>query len=159
LFQSAREESGLVYDIDADTDAHFDTASLHITTNVEPKNFEPLFKLLKQEITNLYDQGVVEKEVTRVKKMLLTHASMERDTVSSLLWRMVESEIVFGRQVDVSEIIAQIEDISVTNLNQFIKQWWRLDAWTMVFGGNVNEIVLTEDLRAIYSTTNEIRFI
>lgn len=149
LFQSVREENGLVYGIDADSDAHLDTAALHISANVEPKNFEQLFQLLRSEIVRLQTDGVTEEEVVRIKKMLLTHTEMERDSVSSLLWRMVESEMVFGRQVDREEIKKQLENLSVSSLNEFIKTWWRLDKWAAVFGGNVNEMVPSEDLDAI----------
>ena len=141
-----------MYGIDADSDAHLDTAALHISANVEPKNFEQLFQLLRSEIVRLQTEGVTEEEVVRIKKMLLTHTEMERDSVSSLLWRMVESEMVFGRQVDREEIKKQLENLSVSSLNEFIKTWWRLDKWAAVFGGNVNEMVPSEDLNAICSS-------
>lgn len=152
LFQSVREEHGLVYGIDADSDAHLDTAALHISANVEPKNFVPLFKLLRSEITRLQTDGVTQDEVARIKKMLLTHTEMERDSVSSLLWRMIESEMVFGRQIDREEIKKRLENLSVASLNEFIKVWWRVDKWAAVFGGNVNEMVPSEDLDAICSS-------
>ncbi len=147
LFQLLREQKGYTYDIDADVDDYGDVAALVISSNMEKKHINEALKLIFCEIEKLRLENITDEEYGRTLRMINAHALMERDSLSSRLWRLVESEMNFGRYISTDEIRKKLEALSLEQIDDFRKIWLSKDDFFIVLGGDVEDISIGEDIK------------
>lgn len=149
LFQLLREEHGLTYDISATIDSYTDVGACIISGAFEPKNVEQALTLLHAELESIREEGLSQEEFYRVKRSLLSHVMLERDRHEDRLWRSVNSELWYGRNVSLDEVQKSLEQLTLKEVNKCLNQWILNKKALLVLCGDVASVIVPEKLKAV----------
>ena len=122
LFQRLREEKGLVYDISTSVESIFNVGMLISTAVTERAKGQDVISLASYVTDELLHGGVTEAEFIRAQSMLRAVLEMEQDSLSGRLWRLVESEVMLGRNVSTAEIAERLHNMTLAEVNQFCRR-------------------------------------
>ena len=147
LFQALRENHGLVYDISAGLDIHADTSALLITGACEIDNLLMALELLVSEISNLKAKKIDANELERIVSSHRAQLAMEDDSISSRMWRALESEMMHGRQVTNKEIIERLDKLSLVEVNGLVDTM--LANFLLVIVGDIEEFEASETVKEL----------
>ncbi|MFJ6025032.1 M16 family metallopeptidase [Brevundimonas sp. NPDC092305] len=106
LFQSAREERGLAYAIDAYHEPYEDAGILGIYAGASADRAEELARVCAQELRTLAEQGPTEGELSRAKAVLNAGLWMSDESPAARAGRAAAQVLVFGA-LQPSALIAQ----------------------------------------------------
>ena len=147
MFQLLREVHGLAYDVEADVDAYADTASMIISAVVERENLDKTLDLILDELERLKKDSITKEEFERTKRMLSAQLNIERDSLSTLLWHAVESEINHGKQVRYEEVLQSYEELTLEKMSEFINNWIVDAKHLLVLGGDVEDYEVSDRIK------------
>ncbi|MCC6221435.1 MAG: insulinase family protein, partial [Deltaproteobacteria bacterium] len=139
LFQVLREERGLTYDVGAQSFCYPDTGALVISAICERRNLDIVLELILEQMATLEHDGVREDELGRVIEMLVSQVEMEADSVGARMWRLVETELDFGRYVSVDETITRLRRLRREKVAEVIRCWFSQTECVLVLGGDVDD--------------------
>lgn len=122
LFQRLREERGLVYDISTSVESIFNVGMLISTAVTESSKGRDVIELAAYVTAELLHNGVTDAEFLRAQSMLRAVLEMEQDSLSSRLWRLVESEVLLGRNVSTAEIAERLQNMTLDEVNHFCRR-------------------------------------
>lgn len=142
LFQRLREERGLVYDISTSVESIFNVGMLIATAVTERTKGKDVVELVSYVTAELLHQGVTESEFHRAQSMLRSVLEMEQDSLSSRLWRLVESEVLLGRNVPTSEIAERLKNMTLDEVNNFCRRQTANSQGTIIILGDVAGVTL-----------------
>lgn len=118
LFQSAREDRGLAYAIDAWHEAHDDTGVLGIYAGASAERALELAELAADETLALADSGPSEAELSRAKAVLKAGLWMSDESPASRSGRMAAQTLVHGAPVDTRTSVERLEDTTIEDLRR-----------------------------------------
>ncbi len=151
LFQLVREKHGLAYSIASDVDAHADTACLSITAVLEKGNLEMALQDICQELVKLSAGKISEEEYQRGIEFISSQLQMSADSLSSRLWRAIETEIHYGRYVSPTEVIQKLNQTGLSEIQRVSRKWFSLKEFLLIIGGNVKGVKLSKEMKALCS--------
>lgn len=105
LFQSAREERGLAYAIDAYHEPYADTGVLGIYAGCAADRAEELARVCAAEVAALAEHGPTEAELARARTVLTASLWMSDESPMSRAGRLAAQTLIHGRPVS-SEALA-----------------------------------------------------
>ena len=146
LFQELREKRGLAYEIGTDVESYADTGSFLIQGSFEPKRAEEALSLIASELEVLRKDFLTDDEIDRAKVNLLSRLTLDGDSLSSLLWRLQESETLFGRYISIEEDLERISSINHDDINNFINKWFNPHSHVVVLGSDTESIQIPSSL-------------
>jgi predicted Zn-dependent peptidase len=146
LFQALREERGLVYDVGADIEMYADTSCLSITGAVELTNLSTALDLVVNELKRLREEKISTEELTRVISLHKSQLAMEGDSLSTRMWRCLESEMVFGRYISPSFLSEQFEKITTSDVEHLLERWFDQAQFLLVVAGEVDDFDFGESV-------------
>jgi len=147
LFQALREDNGLVYDVGAGLDFNKDISALIISGACEGVNLKKSIELVSKEITKFKNEKLDPKEVERNIHSIKSQMLIELDSIQSRMWRILESEYVFGKLVSIEEQIARYESLSLKNLED--EKQKLLNNFLLVLTGDIQGYQPDKDLREL----------
>lgn len=147
LFQKLREEKGLVYDVDLDTDAYLDTGIMMISAVVERTNLDQTLEIVFEQLDQASDLKITEEEFERARSMILAQLEMCVSDLDNQLWHAIESEVQFGNYLPISETIERYKNVSFSELQSFVDKWLRDKKYLLVLGGDINTYEVPEHIR------------
>ncbi|MDD2942112.1 MAG: pitrilysin family protein [bacterium] len=150
LFQLLREEKGLAYDIAADIDAYPDTGALLLSGVIERKNINKGLTLIHDLFVELLQFGLSDEEHQRVLSMLTAQLNMEFDSLSSRMWRLLESELYFGEYRSTQRAESRLRAITADDIARFISHWLPAGEGMLVLGGDIDGFSLSQSARRCY---------
>lgn len=118
LFQSAREERGLAYAIDAWHEAHDDTGVLGIYAGASAERAVELAEVAADQTSALADTGPSGAELSRAKAVLRAGLWMSDESPASRSGRMAAQTLVHGAPVETRASVEHLEDTTVEDLKR-----------------------------------------
>jgi predicted Zn-dependent peptidase len=112
LFQTAREERGLAYAIDAWHDPYDDAGILGVYAGAAADRAVELVELTADQIRDLADQGPTEAELSRAKAVLKAGLWMSDESPASRAGRMAAQTLMFDRPIPSDETAARIDAVT-----------------------------------------------
>jgi predicted Zn-dependent peptidase len=112
LFQTAREERGLAYAIDAWHDPYDDAGILGVYAGAAADRAVELAELTADQIRDLADQGPTDAELSRAKAVLKAGLWMSDESPASRAGRMAAQTLMFDRPIPSEETAARIEAVT-----------------------------------------------
>ncbi|HYK52271.1 MAG TPA: pitrilysin family protein, partial [Candidatus Eremiobacteraceae bacterium] len=112
LFQEIREKRGLVYSVYSSHQMYRTGGIFTIAAATRPKNAAEVLSLIRAETTSLADKGVTAEEVARAKEHLKGGLLLSLESTSTRMLRLGRTELVSGRSVPPSEVVAKIEAVT-----------------------------------------------
>ena len=138
LFWTLREEKGLCYEVSSTAEAHKDTGALVISCILENSGSAEALKLIRYELEDVAKNGLLQKELMRAKKMLLSQLAIDEDSLMQKLWRALIWEKVLSRLVSADELIAAIEKVTLSDVAECAALFIDLRKEACVLGGDVD---------------------
>jgi len=112
LFQDVREDRGLCYEIHSFHWSYSDTGVFGISAGTDPADAVDLFNLT-MDVLNATVDGASEAEVGRAKAQMKVGLLGALESSSSRTDQMARQVLVFGRTLDLAEIAARIDAVTV----------------------------------------------
>ena len=119
LFQSLREERGLVYDASAFHWPFADTGLFTVHFATEASTLAEAAGVVADELAAASD-GISEEELARARAQLRAGLLMSRESCSSRMGQAARNALVYGRPVDKEERIAELEAVTTAEVTNFI---------------------------------------
>ncbi len=118
LFQSAREERGLAYAIDAYHEAYEDAGLLGIYAGAAADRAVELAEVCAEQVLNLADHGPTEAELSRARAVLNASLWMADEGPASRASRQASQTLIFGAPVSSDLMAERIMAQTVEDLRQ-----------------------------------------
>ncbi len=110
LFQEARENQGLVYNIYSFLSCYMDSGLFGIYANTGEKKAGALISLLCQEIEKV-QRDVTSEEVNRSRAQLKASILMSLESTFARCEQLARQIVVFGRPLPIAEIVKKVEAV------------------------------------------------
>ncbi len=122
LFQSIREELGLVYSIYSFPTSFRDCGMFTIYAATNPDKVNQVIECIGTELNNLIKNGITESELLRSKNQLKGNYCLSLDSTSGRMTSIGKSKIITGEVNDPEEVLKKIDSIEMNNV-LFIINW------------------------------------
>jgi predicted Zn-dependent peptidase len=135
LFQEVREKRGLVYTINSYRESHAHSGLFGVYAGCSPKNVDKVVQLTMEEFARLKEEGFSSQEITRAKTQLKSELLLGLESMRYRTSRNAYSELYYGRQLEVSEITADIEKVTGDELIEIAREFLKPEMLSMVVVG------------------------
>ncbi len=132
LFQEARENHGLVYNIYSFLSCYMDGGLFGIYANTGEKEAEALISLLCREIEKV-QRDVTSEEVNRSRAQLKASILMSLESTFARCEQLARQIMVFGRPLPIAEIVEKVEAVDAAAVMQLAGR---------IFGGTLTQAAL-----------------
>lgn len=139
LFQTIREDLGLVYSIDTGPNFHSELGTFHLSYSTIDAKFQKLTEVLVEELNILVEDGITIDEVELSKQQLVSSYLLGLDDSSSYMTWLGKSLIMSNRIKLEEEVLAKIDSITLEDANKLIKKIFVKDKFTVCVVGNTAE--------------------
>ncbi|KAB3531330.1 M16 family metallopeptidase [Alkaliphilus serpentinus] len=127
LFQSIREEKGLVYSIYSYPSIYKEGGLLTIYGGMNPQQIEEVAHLIKQELMDLKQNSLTKEELVKAKEQLKGNYILGLESTSSRMTSIGKSELLLGRIFSPKEVIDKIDKINMEEIRNVIDEVINLD--------------------------------
>ncbi len=122
LFQEVREKRGLAYAIYSFLNCYEDAGMFGVYAAVEPGNVIETFEVILDEIVNLRDKGVTERELRLAKECSIGNMYLNLDSTDSHMSRIARNEIIYGREIPPEETEKRIAGVTTYDIQNWIRE-------------------------------------
>jgi predicted Zn-dependent peptidase len=116
LFQSIREERGMVYSIYSDLNPYRDTGTLCIFAGTSAGKAIEVVDLILAELKKLKDEPLSNDELTRAKDQVKGNILMGLESSNSRMANLARQEMYFQQFFTVDEIIARVDAVDAAGV-------------------------------------------
>ena len=142
LFQSVREDLGLVYTIFASITPFKDCGYLNIYAGASTEQLEETIAATMAELRRLKRELVPEEELVRNKEQLKASLMLALESTSSRMSGLAQQEMTFGRFISPEEVIARVEAVTAEDLRRLANELFRPETFGVVVLGNLKGFAL-----------------
>ncbi|MGA7155509.1 MAG: pitrilysin family protein [Acidobacteriaceae bacterium] len=143
LFQSIREDRGLAYSIYSELNPFRDTGSLAIYAGCSADNTRQVLDLTLAELTAIKQQPVSLDELDRAKNQIKGNMILGLETSGSRMSSLARQQMYWGRFFSLDEITAEIDRVTLDDLQTLANDLFRPDLLTLTLLGNLGPLKLT----------------
>ncbi len=122
LYQSVREERGLVYSIFSMLNTFTDTGIQTIYGGTERKNIPEVVDLIRKELKQLRHQGLSKAEIDLYKTQAKGQIVIGSEDIDNRMNSIAVNEMVFGEYRSVDQVIADIDKVNVDSVMNYIEE-------------------------------------
>jgi predicted Zn-dependent peptidase len=122
LFQTIREERGMVYSIYSDLSPYRDTGTLCVYAGTSVGKALEVVDLILAEFRNLKQDPIPEEELTRAKDQLKGNILMGLESSTSRMANLARQEVYFQQFFTEEEIIARIDEVTAAQVQSMAQQ-------------------------------------
>lgn len=137
LFQSLREQLGLVYSVFTHSSFWTDTGSLHTFFSVDPKNLPVAMEIFHKELSEIRAGKVRDEEIESAQAQVKGSVIFGMESVDARLFRLVQSECYHRRYVSPEEVVRAIEHVDRKKITEVAQRYLARDRLTYVSCGPV----------------------
>lgn len=143
LFQRIREDEGLVYSIYSEQEFYRDKGELGIYASMSTENLEDVYRLIKEEIISLNENGITEEELNNSKEQLKGEFMLGMESTESRMNAIGKYMLITGRVETLEDVIEGLNSITMEDINRVISDVLDIDKMGVcVVGKGVSEIEL-----------------
>jgi predicted Zn-dependent peptidase len=122
LFQTIREERGMVYSIYSDLSPYRDTGTLCVYAGTSVGKALEVVDLILAEFRNLKQEPIPEEELTRAKDQLKGNILMGLESSTSRMANLARQEVYFQQFFTEEEIITRIDQVDSAQVQAMAQQ-------------------------------------
>ncbi|MPM95572.1 putative zinc protease [bioreactor metagenome] len=132
LYQNIREKHGLSYSIYSSLQSYIDCGSIYIYAATEKNKDQKAIELIFEEMNKfITSKKPTEKELKRAKEQLKTATIIELESMSSRMQNLIKQEISLNKMETISEIIDNIEKVSLEDIEEISKEYFTTNDWSI----------------------------
>jgi len=125
LFQIIREQKGLAYSIYSFLSSYVDTGMLGVYVGVERKDVAKALRLITRELKRMKRDPVTEAELTAAKENIKGGLYLSAESTDNRMSRLAKNELNFGRFIPYSEIVENMERVTVEDVKALAQKLFR----------------------------------
>jgi predicted Zn-dependent peptidase len=145
LFQNVREKRGLAYSVFSSLSAYQDTGSLSIYAGCGNDTVAELVEIVVAEIRRLAHESVPADELRRAKDHLKGSLMLNLESTSSRMSHHARQEIYRDRADTLDEMLAEIERVSIGDVQRLASDFFVANDLGVTVLGNVDGLQLTKE--------------
>jgi predicted Zn-dependent peptidase len=128
LFQSIREEKGLVYTVFSSVMAFKDCGYLDIYAATSTNRLGETIDAIMTELRRIKAEPVSEEELRRNKDQLKASLMLNLESTSSRMSSLAQQEMNFGRFISPDEIIERVDAVTAEEISRLANEIFRAEA-------------------------------
>jgi predicted Zn-dependent peptidase len=122
LFQTIREERGMVYSIFSDLSPYRDTGTLCVYAGTSVGKALEVVDLILAEFRKLKDAPIPQEELTRAKDQLKGNILLGLESSNARMANLARQEMYFREFMTVDQIIARIDEVQAGQVQAMAQQ-------------------------------------
>ncbi|WP_270839147.1 M16 family metallopeptidase [Peptacetobacter hiranonis] len=143
LFQRIREDEGLVYSIYSEQEFYREKGELGIYASMSTENLEDVYRLVKEEIISLNENGITEEELNNSKEQLKGEFMLGMESTESRMNAIGKYMLITGKVETLEDVIEGLNSITMDDINRVISDVLDINKMGVcVVGKGVSEIEL-----------------
>lgn len=139
LYQTVREDRGLVYSIHSQQTSFIDAGLNLIYAGTEPKKVPEVVELILAELKRLKKKGMSRKDLDLFKTQVKGQILLGADDIENRMNSLGVNEMVFGRYRSVDEVMKHVESVSFDSVHEYIDRYFDLDQLGVLLMGAMPE--------------------
>jgi len=144
LFQNIREQQGLVYAIFSELNPYRDTGCLSVYAGTSRQSATKVVESIVKEFRDI-KQPVSADELRRAKDQLKGSLMLSLESSSARMSNLARQEMYFDRFLGLDEIIERIEAVTVDDLLEMSKEFFKTEAIAVTVLGNLDGLKISRD--------------
>jgi predicted Zn-dependent peptidase len=137
LFQSIREDRGLVYTVFSATSQFRDSGYLTIYAGTSTEQLSETIDAAMGELRRIKEEPVSAAELQRNKDQLKTSLMLNLESTTARMSAIAQQEMIFERFVSPDEIIAQVDAVSAEDVQKIARDIFQPEAMAVTVLGNL----------------------
>ncbi|HVU48545.1 MAG TPA: pitrilysin family protein [Terracidiphilus sp.] len=146
LFQTIREERGMVYSIYSDLSPYRDTGTLCVFAGTSASKALEVVDLVLAEFRKLKETELSEDELTRAKDQLKGNILMGLESSNSRMANLARQEMYFRQFFTVDEIIARIDDVTAAQVQAMAQRLFDPERIAVTLLGRLQGVKLKREM-------------
>lgn len=142
LFQTIREERGMVYSIYSDLSPYRDTGTLCVYAGTSANKAMEVVSLVLAEFRSLKENSLSEEELKRAKDQLKGNILLGLESSNSRMANLARQEMYFHKFFTVEELIARIDDVDSAKVQTMAQKLFDPDRIAVTLLGRLNGVKL-----------------
>ncbi|MGF7057111.1 M16 family metallopeptidase [Brassicibacter mesophilus] len=149
LFQTIREERGLVYSIYSYPSSYKDIGIFTIYAALNPKHFLEAVDLIIKDIDLIKNEYLSEEEIFKSKEQLKGNYILGLESTSSRMTSIGKSELLLGSIHSPDQIIEKIDQVSFEDVRKVVNRIFDNNKFNIAYVGNIKDNNIKEKLKKI----------
>ncbi len=138
LFQTLREDKGLVYSVGAINQSYAGTGILNIYASTGDEEVDESIDCIRKEVEDIGNNGVTVEELARVKEQLKGNIILGMESTTSRMTVMGKNRLLKGFVDEQDEVIAKIDAITHDDITETVKKVMNWDKAAFSFLSSAN---------------------
>lgn len=138
LFQSVREDRGLVYTILASLTEYVDTGFLSIYAGASAENITPTIEATVNELRRLKNEPLSAAELQRNKDQLKTSLMLALESSSARMNALASQEMTWGEFATPDEVIEKINGVTAEDVQRLAGEIFQPEAMAVTVLGDID---------------------
>lgn len=123
LYQRVREKNGLVYSVYSTLQSFADFGILNIYAACDPENMQAVIKAISSEIRKLRAKKISQHDLDMYRTQIKGALLMGADDIENRMSSIAVSEMIYKKYRTVDEVIDELQGVTVSSVNSFIRDW------------------------------------
>ncbi len=145
LWQTIREKRGLAYSVGASANSFEDCGVFSIYAGCSPEKLLEVVDLAISELRRIKREGVTLNELSLVKEQTVASVLLGLEDSSVRAANLAQMEITHGRQISVEETLAKIEAVTVEEIREITREFFRTEQIALAALGNLNGLKIRRE--------------
>jgi predicted Zn-dependent peptidase len=146
LFQTIREERGMVYSIYSDLSPYRDTGTLCVYAGTSVAKALEVVELILAEFRKMKLELLGEEELTRAKDQLRGNILLGLESSNSRMANLARQEMYFGQFFTVDEIIARIDEVTAAQVQTMAQRLFDPERIAVTLLGRLQGVKLKREM-------------
>jgi predicted Zn-dependent peptidase len=143
LFQTIREERGMVYSIYSDLSPYRDTGTLLVYAGTSAGKALEVVDLILAEFRKLKEELLSVEELTRAKDQLKGNILLGLESSNSRMANLARQEMYFHNFLTVDEVIARIDEVDASQVQSMAQRLFDPDRIAVTLLGRLDGVKLS----------------
>jgi predicted Zn-dependent peptidase len=149
LFQQIRESRGLAYSVYSTVDTFADSGALSVYAGCQPERFDEVIRVTTDVLEGVARDGITADECRIAKGSLRGGLVLGLEDSGSRMHRIGRSELNYGEHRTIDHTLAQIEAVTLEEVNAVAHQLLSRDYGAAVLGPHRSKKTLPQQLQSI----------
>jgi len=146
LFQTIREERGMVYSIYSDLSPYRDTGTLCVYAGTSAPKALEVVDLILAEFRKLRQTALGEEELTRAKDQLKGNILLGLESSNSRMANLARQEMYFRQFFSVDEVIARIDEVTAAQVQAMAQRLFEPESIAVTLLGRLQGMKLNREM-------------
>ena len=145
LFQSLREDRGLVYSTFSYHTCYEDVGTVAVYAGTSPSNTSQVIRLIREECRRVVREGLRPEELKRAKEQLKGSILLELESMGARMGRLAKAELYNERLLTPQEVIAKIDAVGLEDIRRVAHRLFAEKPFALAVVGPVSRGRLIEE--------------